>query len=208
MGIPGCACARTGPDASANPHATASTDANAALRLLRIDALEVIEHEAPLLRRQPAEIVPVRRREPRRCLSVRRGVRRQEQLRAGRRLRLALPVVFALVTLERPSRVEHAAEQSLLTVNDVRIDAAALERLRELPRFLREFLGAARTILIAHLVERRCDLALLTAELARLLTTLLVELRPRSRDQICGLSVQRPLLLRHVLELFQHLRET
>src|SRR6186713_1115479 len=97
IGIPGCACACSTAGASANPHAIET--ANAALRLLRIDALEVIEHEAPLLRRQPAEIVPVRRREPRGSLSVRGGVRRQEQLRAGRRFRLALAVVLALVTL-------------------------------------------------------------------------------------------------------------
>src|SRR5215216_842317 len=123
IGIPGCACACSTAGASATPHAIEM--ANAALRLLRIDALEVIEHEAPLLRRQPAEIIPVRRCEPRGSLSVRCSVRRKEQLRARRRLRLALPIVLALVALERPSRIEHAAEQALLTVDDVRIDAAA-----------------------------------------------------------------------------------
>jgi hypothetical protein len=104
-------------------------------------------------------------------------------------------VSFALVALERPSRVEHAAEQSLLTVNDVRIDAAALERLRELPCFLRELLGAPGTILIAHLVERRRDHRAAAAELTRLFTTLLVELRAPARNQLRGLSVQRALLL-------------
>src|SRR5687767_9076734 len=107
MGIPGCACARTGLDASANPHATVSTDANAALRLLRIDALEVVEHEAPLLRREPAEVVPVRCREPRRGLATRRAVRRQEELRSSARLRLALAGVIALVALERPAGIQH-----------------------------------------------------------------------------------------------------
>src|SRR5215216_3598647 len=111
IGIPDCACARTGTGASANPHAIER--ANAALRLLRIDALEVIEHEAPLLRRQPAEVVPVRRREPRGRLPIDRAVRRQEQLEAGCGLRLTLAVVLTLVALQRPTRVEHATEQPL-----------------------------------------------------------------------------------------------
>src|SRR5215207_2436573 len=99
--FPACSSsiARTGTGASANPHAIER--ANAALRLLRIDALEVIEHEAPLLRRQPAEIVPVRRREPRGRLSIDRAVRRQEQLEAGCGLRLTLAVVLTLVALQR-----------------------------------------------------------------------------------------------------------
>src|SRR5688572_12491251 len=126
MGIPGCACARTGPDASANPHATASTDANPALRLLRIDALEVVEHETPLLRREPAEVVPVRRGEPRRGLAIRCAVRRHEQLRPGARLRLALTGVVALVALERPAGIQHPTEQPLLPVHDVGVDTAAL----------------------------------------------------------------------------------
>src|SRR5688572_21265635 len=159
IGIPGCACARTDHGASAVPNAIEK--ANAALRLLRIDALEVIEHESPLLRRQPAEIVPVRRREPRRRLPVRRRVRWQEQVVARGRLRLALAVVLALIALERAPRVEHPTEQPLLPVDHVRIDATALQRLRQLPRFLRELLRSASAILIAHLVERRRDLTLL-----------------------------------------------
>src|SRR5688572_6736708 len=207
MGIPGCACARTGIGASANPHATASSDANAALRLLRIDALEVIEHEAPLLRRQPAEVVPVGCGKPRSRLAVRRRVRRQEQLFARRRLGLALPGVVTLVALERAAGVEHATEQPLLSIDHVRIERAGLQRLRELPRFLCKLLGPPGAILVAHVVERRRDFALLPSDLARLLATLLVELSARPRNQLGGLRVQRPLLLGHVLELLEHLGE-
>jgi len=43
--------------------------------------------------------------------------------------------------------------------------------------------------------------------LPRLLAALLIELRARPRDELRGLRVERPLLLRHVLELLEHLLE-
>src|SRR6476469_6380463 len=185
MGKPGCACARA--PCGANANSQANRKAIAALRLLRIDALEVIEHEASLLRRQPAELVPVRHGELRRRLAAGRRVRRREQLGAGRGLRLALAIVLAFVALERPPGIEHPAEQPLLPVDDVRIQRAAFQRLRELPRLLRQFVGPPRSILVTHLLERRRHFALLAAKLARLLTPLLIELRARPWDQLRGL---------------------
>src|SRR5215207_4208086 len=134
----GCVCARATAGASAITDAT--ENANAALRLLRIDALEVVEHEAPLLRRQPAEVIPVRRREPRRGLAVRGSVRRQEQLVAGRRLCFALAGVLSLVAFQRTPGIEHATEQPLLTFDHVRVDRATLECLCQLARLLGQLL--------------------------------------------------------------------
>src|SRR5688500_10462202 len=203
MGRPGCACARARCGASAitaigSASAACRTLRSAPLRFLRIDALEVIEHETPLFRRQPAQIVPVRRGEPRCRLAVGVRVRWHEQLDSRRRLRFTLSRVLAFVTLERPTGVQHTPEQPLLAVDHVRIERAALERMRELSRFLRELLGAAGLVVIAHLLERRSDFALLATELACLLASLLIELSARPWDELRRLRVQRALLLSHV----------
>src|SRR5688572_9958638 len=149
MGRLDSACARAGTGASAitaigNVSATRRTLRSDALRLLRIDALEVIEHQPPLFGREPAEVVPARRREPRCRLPVRRRVRRHEQIDPGRRLRFTLPGVFALVTLQRPAGIEHSPEQTLLPVDHVRIERTALEGMGELPRLLGQLVGAPR----------------------------------------------------------------
>ena len=76
------------------------------------------------------------------------------------------------------ARHRYPAEQPLLPVDHVRIHRTALQRLRELRRFLGQLLGSPGLVLIAHLVQRRGDVALLATAGAPARAPL-IELRTR-----------------------------
>src|SRR5437588_3112316 len=174
------------------------------LRLF-IDSLEVLEDRAALIGGQAAQLVPVRLAELRAVLAGRVGVRRRELLVPLRRFRFALVAVLALILLERTARVEETPEELLLPGERRTVDASSLERFGELTRFLRELRRPIATGAFAHFVELQRDAPLLPRQgpcrrlhLGRHLTT-------RHRHEALRLGVDRALLLRHFLQLLQHL---
>src|SRR5207302_6463536 len=128
----------------------AETDVNArqrarrrTLRPLGIDALEILEHHAALLGRQPAEVGPRRELEFRCRLAADRP-RWREDLGSGGGACLALPLLVPLVLFQRTPGIEHAPEQPLLALEHVAIHLSLLEGLRELPGLLRQLVGLPR----------------------------------------------------------------
>src|SRR5689334_17734241 len=115
---------------------SATAAKSAALRIPRIDFLEVLQNRAPFVRRETAQLVPRRLAELHRGLARRIGVVRVELVaRLGRR-RLALARVLALVLLQRPAGVEQPPKELLLARQRGRVEPSAVERLGELLRFL------------------------------------------------------------------------
>src|SRR5689334_5458651 len=163
------------------------------LRLLFIDALEIIEDRATLVGGEAAELVPIRLAELRSVLPRRVRVRRRELLVALRRLGLALVVVVALVLLQRAARVEQPTEELLLPSERRSVDAAALERVRELPCLLRELRGAIAAGTLTHLVQLLRDAALLPGEGTRRRLHLARHLAAWHRHQPLCLGVDRAL---------------
>src|SRR6478672_118833 len=165
---------------------------------------EVIDHRAPLLGAQPAQLFP-RRLAP----ATRRGARgigrtRREQLDARGRRRFTLALV-ALFTLERPAGVEHPAQQLLLSFLRRLVHPAALERLGEPPRLGGERVGATGAVGVTELLERTRHLSLLSRERSGLRAPR--PARARHLEEVRRLAIERALLLRQLLHLLQHVGE-
>src|SRR5688572_12825146 len=147
------------------PRSSAAAIAARRLRLAAtVDPLEILDHRAALFGCEAAQLVPRRLPELHgiapACISLRRHA-----LSPLRRLRLALAVLVALILLQRPTRVEHAAEELLLSLDRRRIDASGVERLRDALRLACEILRLPGHI--AEPAEVARDTALLLRELAR-----------------------------------------
>src|SRR5213075_2316433 len=99
------------------------------LWLLGIDALEVLEDRATLVRRESTQLVPCRLAEPRRGAPARVVGSRIESRVARRRLGFALVVVFALFLLERAPCVQQPTEQLLLPRHGARVHLRLVQRL-------------------------------------------------------------------------------
>src|SRR5262249_59413104 len=124
----------------------------------------------------------------------------------GRR-RLPLAGVLAVVLLERAARVEHATEELLLSRDGGRIETSALERVRQCLCFLRQLRRAVAPDRFTQLVELLRNLPLLARQRSR---RRLVPRRHRlaeTRQETLRLRVDPSLLLCHVLQLLQHVRE-
>src|SRR5438093_1841015 len=177
------------------------------LRLLLIDALEIVEDRAAFVRCEPAELVPVWLPESTRALSRRVGVRGRESLISGRGLRLAFVAVLTLVLLERTAGIEQPAEQLLLPREGSAVDTPSLERFGELTRFLRQLRSAVAAGTFTEFVQLLGKGALLPRQRACCRLHLPGHLSARYRQQSLCLRVDGPLLLRHLLQLLEHLRE-
>src|SRR5205085_4906228 len=179
-----------------------------ALRLLLIYPLEVIEDCAPFIGGEAAELVPVRLAELGGVLPRRIRVRRRELFVALRRLGLTLVAVLALVLLERAAGIEEPAEELLLARERRSVDAATLERVGQLACLLCQLCGAIAARAVPHLIQLLRHAALLAGERARRRLHLGRHLAAGHRHQPLRLRVDRALLLRHLLQLLQHLRES
>src|SRR5512142_34127 len=103
-----------------------TTRSCAALRILCIDALEVLQNSAPFVGAQSAQLFPRRLAELRARAAGGVRIVRLEFVPALRRRRLALVRVLAFVFLQRVAGVEQATEELLLARDRGGVETAAL----------------------------------------------------------------------------------
>src|SRR5438094_3965667 len=185
--------------AKSSPTPNAKRTTHRALRLLFIDAVEVVADRPALVGGQTAQLVPVRLAELRRALSCRICIRRRELFVPLRRPRFALVAVLALVLLERAAGIKDASEELLLSGERRTVDASSLERVGDLTRFLCQLCGAIAAGAFSHLVELLGDAPLLPRQRARCRLHLRGHLPARHRHETLSLRVDRALLLGHLL---------
>src|ERR1051326_9032623 len=181
--------------------------ARSPLRLLLIYALEVIENRAPFVGGEATKLVPVRLPELRRILPGGIGVRRRELFVPFGGTRFPLVAVLTLILLERASRVEQSSEELLLPGERGAVDAATLHCVSELACLLRQLGRPVAARAFAHIVQLLRDATLLARKGTRGRLHLARHLATRHRHETLRLRVDRSLLLRHFLQLLQHLGE-
>src|SRR5687768_13479712 len=199
------ATTRTSPSTSAQRIAHRASR-NSLRRRNTVDAREVVEDRAPLVRGQSAQLLPRRGteldRRPRVDLAG-----RGEHIGSGCRRRLTPTGIVALFLLEGAARVEQTTEELLLARQRARIEPAVVQRLGELPRLTGELRGAITPRRVADLLELIGDVPLLPGERPRQGLA-----RPAVRavghaHQPLRLRVDLALPLRHLLHLLDHLGE-
>src|SRR5512146_2931622 len=114
------------------PASAPSSATRIALRVWCIDPLEVVEHRAPLVRRQAAQLAPARLPEALRRRPVHGGPVVDHGVITAN-LGFPLPGILALILLQREARVAQSMKESLLPIQQLLIHAAAIQRCRDLP---------------------------------------------------------------------------
>src|SRR5947208_624488 len=129
MAWPRAPCAET----SSSPRTTSSA------RLGRIQSPEVLEHEPPLLRREPRQLFPRRIAQPG---PPARGAGLEQRGKvhtiAGGRATAAFLAFVGLAPGQGPAGVEQAAVQPLLALDRLLVETARVQLARQLPRLLRQ----------------------------------------------------------------------
>src|ERR1041385_8658180 len=138
--------------ASRADHGAHAPSAISALRRIpRIDSLEVFQNGASLVGGEAAELVPRRLTELHGRLAAGVGVVGLELVATLCRRRLTLAGVLAVLFLERAAGVQQPPEELLLPRDGRRVEPPALQRLRQLLRFLRQLRRAIAPHGLPHL---------------------------------------------------------
>src|SRR5690242_18835460 len=109
------------------------------LRLRRIEPAEIIEHQAPLLGRQPLQLLPGRIAQPR-CGAGRSGPQDLRHVHAvpGGGAADALLLLVGLIVREGAAGIEQPVVQTLLALDGLLVEPSRLELAGQLLRLLRE----------------------------------------------------------------------
>src|SRR5437870_9658858 len=175
--------------------------------LRRIQSPEVLEHEPPLLGREPHELFPPGVAELRsRAGGARLQHRGNVHAVAGRGATHALLFFVGLFALEGAARVQQPAVQPLLALNRLFIEASRLELARQLARFLRERRGRGTRPLRLETLELLGEGTLAGGEGAQLREHRLPA-RTDQRQQALRLAVHALLIARQPRQLLHRLGE-
>src|SRR5947208_3400457 len=181
MAWPRAPCAET----SSSPRTTSSA------RLGRIQSPEVLEHEPPLLRREPRQLFPRRIAQPG---PPARGAGLEQRGKvhtiAGGRATAAFLAFVGLAPGQGPAGVEQAAVQPLLALDRLLVETARVQLARQLSRLLRQRARRAAPTLGLQPLELLRERALARGDRAQLL-----ELLARRGHLALG-KAERPLELR------------
>src|SRR5881396_201101 len=197
MAWPRAPCAET----SSSPRTTSSA------RLGRIQSPEVLEHEPPLLRREPRQLFPRRIAQPG---PPARGAGLEQRGKvhtiAGGRATAAFLAFVGLAPGQGPAGVEQPAVQPLLALDRLLVETARVELARQLARLLRQ--GARRVAAALRLqsFELLRQRALPRRDRAQLLEHRLTA-GAHHGQQPARLAVQPLLVARHPGELLHRFGE-
>src|SRR5437016_4557572 len=197
MAWPRAPCAET----SSSP----STQTSA--RLGGIQSPEILEHEPPLLRRGPGQLVPRRIAQPG-TRARRAGFEYCRKVRAvvGGGATGALLALVGLAPRQGPAGVEQPAVQALLTLDRLLVETARVELARQLARFLRERARRGAPALRLQPFELLRECALSRRDRAQLLEHRLTA-GAHHGQQPARLAVQPLLVARHPGELLDRFGE-
>src|SRR5438309_1158703 len=197
MAWPRAPCAET----SSSP----STQTSA--RLGGIQSPEILEHEPPLLRREPGQLVPRRIAQPG-TRARRAGFEYCRKVHAvvGGGATGALLALVGLAPRQGPAGVEQPAVQALLTLDRLLVETARVELARQLARFLRERARRGAPALRLQPFELLRECALARRDRAQLLEHRLPA-RAHHGQEPARLPVQPLLVARHPGELLDRFGE-
>src|SRR5437773_471557 len=197
MAWPRAPCAET----SSSPRTTSSA------RLGRIQSPEVLEHEPPLLRREPRQLFPRRIAQPG---PPARGAGLEQRGKvhtiAGGRATAAFLAFVGLAPGQGPAGVEQAAVQPLLALDRLLVETARVQLARQLSRLLRQRARRAAPTLGLQPLELLRERALARGDRAQLLEHRL-SARPHHGKESARRAVQPLLVARHPRELLDRLGE-
>src|SRR5437867_148020 len=197
MAWPRAPCAET----SSSPRTTSSA------RLGRIQSPEVLEHEPPLLRREPRQLFPRRIAQPG---PPARGAGLEQRGKvhtiAGGRATAAFLAFVGLAPGQGPAGVEQAAVQPLLALDRLLVETARVQLARQLSRLLRQRARRAAPTLGLQPLELLRERALARGDRAQLLEHRLTA-RPHHGKESARRAVQPLLVARHPRELLDRLGE-
>src|SRR5256884_116407 len=197
MAWPRAPCAET----SSSPRTTSSA------RLGRIQSREVLEHEPPLLRREPRQLCPRRIAQPG---PPARGAGLEQRGKvhtiAGDRATAAFLAFVGLAPGQGPAGVEQAAVQPLLALDRLLVETARVQLARQLSRLLRQRARRAAPTLGLQPLELLRERALARGDRAQLLEHRL-SARPHHGKESARRAVQPLLVARHPRELLDRLGE-
>src|SRR5437667_1724282 len=197
MAWPRAPCAET----SSSPRTTSSA------RLGRIQSPEVLEHEPPLLRREPRQLFPRRIAQPGPpARGAGLGQRGKVHTIAGGRATAAFLAFVGLAPGQGPAGVEQAAVQPLLALDRLLVETARVQLARQLSRLLRQRARRAAPTLGLQPLELLRERALARGDRAQLLEHRLTA-RPHHGKESARRAVQPMLVARHPRELLDRLGE-
>src|SRR6267378_4395115 len=191
MAWPRAPCAKT----SSSP----STQTSA--RLGGIQSPEILEHEPPLLRREPGQLLPRRIAQPG-TRARRAGFEYCRKVHGvvGAGATGALLALVGLAPRQGPAGVEQPAVQAFLTLDRLLVETARVELARQLARFLRERARRGAPALRLQPFELLRECALARRDRAQLLEHRLPA-RAHHGQEPARLPVQPLLVARHPGEL-------
>src|SRR5207249_10118235 len=173
----------------------------------RIQSPEVLEHEPPLLRREPRQLFPRRIAQP---VPPARGAGLEQRGKvhtiAGGRATAAFLAFVGLAPGQGPAGVEQAAVQPLRARDRLWVETARVQLARQLSRLLRQRARRAAPTLGLQPLELLRERALARGDRAQLLEHRLTA-RPHHGKESARRAVQPLLVARHPRELLDRLGE-